>query len=567
MESPKRLTENCPPATPLNQVSPERVNQQKQWDLPQSPTGEKSSKASKHSRDSSVNDKIAQFNSLAHQGKQLERKTNDAALKRAMVGREEAESEMRRYRDEARILRRQVEEGKERERKVGERLESVMENYGRAKETHSHTQALWEKEIRRARKEGFKSQSVVVKIQEELKASRDTLRMVQGGLEQEKVRSVKREQEAFAAKQQLAEVQEKLTRLQEKIKLVEQERDAFKTIAKNEEIARIAAEGQIPLPQSTKDELSLPNKDRKSIDPVIVSSSGAGQEELDELRLKLEWEIQRANRALDQVEFLEMESTLHKCEPKSNKRKSIDTQDQDDSTRQAKAPRTSTVFIASEGIFKSVPEESSSEPAENMSSEDNMANEQSSQNSSEHQREVTPSHDPPSTAQVSDVNTSLLSAFDEAASPKSSRSLQSPINLPEDDASSENLNASTSTTIHYPQSENDHHHRHHEQTFHTVSTTTRIPLADPSEDQAHDTTPKTPTSSTLPNNANDPALASTVSREEALAMIRERRGRARSLANGTMTPRKQMVEGGNRRDISAPAGGATPARGRSQIRF
>lgn len=130
MDSPNILKENCPPDTPLYQVSPERVNQQKQWDLPQSPTAtEKGSKSSKHSRDSSVNDKIAQFNSLAYQGKQLERKTNDAALKRAVVGREEAESEMRRYRDEARILRRQVEEGKERERKVGERLESVMVCY------------------------------------------------------------------------------------------------------------------------------------------------------------------------------------------------------------------------------------------------------------------------------------------------------------------------------------------------------------------------------------------------------------------------------------------------------
>ncbi|KAJ8068663.1 hypothetical protein OCU04_002365 [Sclerotinia nivalis] len=565
MDSPKKLTENCPPGTPLHQVSPERVNQQRQWDLPTSPTGENGSKASKHSRDSSVNDKIAQFNSLAYQGKQLERKTNDAALKRAMVGREEAESEMRRYRDEARILRRQVEEGKERERKVGERLESVMENYGRAKETHSHTQALWEKEIRKVRKEGFKSQSVVVKIQEELKASRDTLRMVQGGLEQERSRSVKREQEAFAAKHQLATVQEELIRLQEKIKLVEQERDAFKMIAKNEEIARIAAEGRIPLPQSTKDEFTSPKKIRGSIDPLTVSPSGAGQEELDELRLKLEWEIQRANRALDQVEFLEMESSIHVCEPKSNKRKSTDTQElNDDPTRQAKAART--VFIPSEGIFKSVPEESSSRSMENSNSETNMHFQQPSNHSTNSQREVTPSHDPPTAALISDSNTSLLSIFDEVASPKTCRSLQSPINIPEVEAEdTEDLNNSTSTTIHHPQAHHDHHH-YHEPTFHTISTTTRVPLADPSEDQTFPMTPSTPTTSTLPNNTNDPALNPTMSREEALAMIRERRGRARSLANGTMTPKKQMVEGGMRRDISAPASSVTPARGRSHGR-
>lgn len=61
--------------------------------------------------------------------KQLERSTADAALRRAMLGREEAETEMRRYREEARTLRSVVEEGRERERKVGERLETVMVSF------------------------------------------------------------------------------------------------------------------------------------------------------------------------------------------------------------------------------------------------------------------------------------------------------------------------------------------------------------------------------------------------------------------------------------------------------
>lgn len=110
------------PGTPLYQVSPERVNQQR----PQSVYDESPNGLSRHSRESSVHDKVAVFNSLAYQGKQLERKTNDAALKRAMLGREEAESEMRRYREDVRALKRQVEEGQGRERKVMERLESVM---------------------------------------------------------------------------------------------------------------------------------------------------------------------------------------------------------------------------------------------------------------------------------------------------------------------------------------------------------------------------------------------------------------------------------------------------------
>jgi hypothetical protein len=77
-------------------------------------------------RDSSVHEKINQFNTLAMHSKTLERKTADAALKRAMLGREEAEAEARRYREEVISLRKEIEEGKKNERKVGERLEAVM---------------------------------------------------------------------------------------------------------------------------------------------------------------------------------------------------------------------------------------------------------------------------------------------------------------------------------------------------------------------------------------------------------------------------------------------------------
>lgn len=131
------------PGTPLFPASPERVNQQRSSVFDESPGRDR------HERESSVHEKVAAFNSLAFQGKQLERKTNDAALKRAMLGREEAESEMRRYREETRSLRKQVEEGKERERRVGERLESVMVRsnhvYGKKKANQSIGE-LWSRE-------------------------------------------------------------------------------------------------------------------------------------------------------------------------------------------------------------------------------------------------------------------------------------------------------------------------------------------------------------------------------------------------------------------------------------
>jgi hypothetical protein len=108
------------PGAPLFQATPERVNQQRKEQFNQSPSN------GRHSRDSSVFEKVAKFDSLAQQSKALERKANDAALKRAMLGREEAESDMRRYREEVNALKQLLEEGRERERKVGERLETVM---------------------------------------------------------------------------------------------------------------------------------------------------------------------------------------------------------------------------------------------------------------------------------------------------------------------------------------------------------------------------------------------------------------------------------------------------------
>lgn len=70
-------------------VSPERTNQQR----------------SQHSRESSISDQINKFNSMATITRNAERGVNDAALKRAMMAREEAQSEVRKYRNENESLR------------------------------------------------------------------------------------------------------------------------------------------------------------------------------------------------------------------------------------------------------------------------------------------------------------------------------------------------------------------------------------------------------------------------------------------------------------------------------
>ena len=54
------------------------------------------------------------------------RKRHEAELRRAQIAREEAESDVRRLRDEVRRVKTEREEGREREKKVVKRLDVVM---------------------------------------------------------------------------------------------------------------------------------------------------------------------------------------------------------------------------------------------------------------------------------------------------------------------------------------------------------------------------------------------------------------------------------------------------------
>ncbi|KAL5593963.1 hypothetical protein BROUX41_001015 [Berkeleyomyces rouxiae] len=339
-QPPSSLRKSPGPTTGLRQASPSRVNR----DMPNPTRSE--------FHESAVSDKISQFNSLSNTARvQIERRHNthsgdrnkdDAALRRAAVAREEIEAEMRKYRDEARNLRRKLDDGQQRERKVAERLDTLMDNHGRAKETYAHTQELWEKEIRRTRKEAFKAQSTTVKLQEELKHARDSLAITQRSLEHEKERSKTRENEAFAARYQMVDLEEQLDAALAKIKVVEQERDSFKTLAKKEEVARIAAEGMLPLPPSTPgDEFATPRKElaseripeklcekpkhknteklkrfpegRVSISTMDIVSSEASEMEIEELSRQMAWEKQRADRAQELLDFMQMECQLRCC--------------------------------------------------------------------------------------------------------------------------------------------------------------------------------------------------------------------------------------------------------------
>ncbi|KAF2085382.1 hypothetical protein K490DRAFT_67798 [Saccharata proteae CBS 121410] len=561
------------PGTPLFSLSPERVNGIRppyNGSNPASPTqsGTLGSPLafikSSHSRsnsDANVHGMVARFNSLEiRDHKELHRR-DEVAIKRAEMAREmaeldakkareeraEMEKDARKIKEEARRYKKEIEEGRERERRAAKRLEVMSEELHRNKETHNHAQSLYEKEIRKSRKEAFKSSSALVKLQEELKATRNSLRITQSGLESEKLKLSRREQEAFTAQYQLVGVQEELQKQVEKNKVMEAERDALKTSLKEEEVARIAAEGRIALPVSHPDEDDEFASPRRS-PTKMHRMDGSDKEneimmpkrhtELKSLHEDLDRERRRRERAEDTIEFMKMECQFQCCSCRVAEHQgdryiyddSFEAEierikaalptitppaSEDEMTTTAKVPaipidrpvtppmspqgdvpeEPTITFSPTSGTFKAIP-------------------------SPERVRE-------PETAEAS-IDSIMEDVVPAEPSP-------APESIPEAGAEAEEEHSPSSPAPEHPFAPHTPLHRE----IRTITTTTTIPIA---------FSPAAP--ATVQHIQKDLPF----DREAALAQIRMRRGRARSLAENRMTPRKQMIEGANgRRDVSAPA--------------
>ncbi|CAI4217164.1 unnamed protein product [Parascedosporium putredinis] len=486
-------------------------------------------------------------------GKQLERKTADAALTRALLGREEAESDARRSRDEVKSLKRTLDESRDREKKVSERMEQVMDQYVRLKEMHQHTQSIWEKEIRRQRKEYFKAHSVGVRHAEELKLAKESLRSAESSLVKEKERSRAREQEAFKARYQIVGVQEQLDQALEKIKVVEQERDAFKTLAKNEE--------------DEDDEFASPRK-RPRLSVADVVSSAASEQEIEDLAMKLSWEKQRADRAQEKIDFLVAECELRCCPcAKSAERTGmlsprrihvaapveiLDSADlailrQRSTTPDEDVPELPPLGL-SRAAEKQVEEQTEEEQAAEQEAEEADAYTEPPTPVEAHPNPPkyarTPSVDPPSFALLAQERTSLLSLLNaphEETDEDETEDMPTIPTMPDEQANRDGgddaIYENSSATL---RAEDDGEELAASAAAASAAFTRHVRSRSRAEDPSFD--------------ALNPALTPTMTREQALAQIRERRGRARSAAQGAVTPRRQMVKGVDRRDMSAPTG-------------
>ncbi|KAK2747794.1 hypothetical protein FQN57_001824 [Myotisia sp. PD_48] len=216
MESP---TKKFPlHGTPLHPISPRRFNQQN-MNVSSPNTSEPSSPNKADRLCSGVQSRVAFLNRLASPSPAPaatlpQTITTTAALQRAILGREEAE-------DALQITLNNLSEAKSRERRVSERLESLLEELHSMKERQLQERALFEKEIRKARKEAFRASSAIVKVQEELKSSRGEIKNLKDEVNAERDAREKATQEAFERAYALAGLTEELEVLKEQVKVNE----------------------------------------------------------------------------------------------------------------------------------------------------------------------------------------------------------------------------------------------------------------------------------------------------------------------------------------------------------
>ncbi|RYN43972.1 hypothetical protein AA0113_g4262 [Alternaria arborescens] len=473
------------------------------------------------------------------------------------------------------------------------------------------------KDFMEANNEKLRTSAMIPQLQSKMQGLQRSLQRAESDVKFKTDEAAKYKNDVYNLQLEIETVSNRLNEevqtLREKLGLVEGERDALKTSLKEEEVLRIAAEGQIPLPSADAeetDEFASPvrsprkprNLSREDDDKENVSPK-KNAIDLRFVQQELAAERRARERAEEQIDFMKMECQFQCCScriaensgkqyihdnsledemqrikvslpistpPPSNhgdevmedvaiKQESVEnerpiTPPEDVAVKtEAEEPETVVAFSPDTGTFRSVPSPMKSRPSTDLATP----------------AEPSPTMEmidaPPSVAHMrnSVIPTEVSLPQSRPASrvdfvlPARRESKAVDISIHEDAVDdSEDEDMSPPTPDREPTGPATPY------LTRTITTTTTIPLhfspATPAFKPGRG--PMTPsTVAHAAANTQTPVLGELslnklgIDREAALAAIRERRGRARSMAAGHGTPMKQMVEGAkDRRDISAP---------------
>lgn len=452
--------------------------------------------------------------------------------------------------------------------------------------------------MRKARKEAFKSASVVLKLQETLRDTQKRLQVSKIDHATDVQKADRFEQEATDAKCALMAMQQDLGKLQEQFRVLEQEKEALKTSLKEEEVARIAAEGQIALPAAQEDDDDLLNTPRKSLSPRKLQRMLSDDKEnvgivtkkmveSKKMQQELDAEKQKREAAEEMVEFMRMECAFKCCGCTSTAKHGREMRVSMDeilasSIQKMKSDIASIltppasekdddemeVEIASTepDIVHTAPS-SDAEEAQNKTTDDATMAEPHDIALPEGDHSMTVLADEPSETASKEISPMLPASTTHNDHTLDQELVQDNVDaaIEEEVDGNEHLQEVSRPAVTVPlkdsppstpnrKQQDDEQHQH---SVRTITTTTRIPMhftpvSKPSLSASwgqHSQPSQVDGSADCAVDDAPPALP--FDREAALAAIAYRRGRAKSIADGTYTPRKQMVDL-QRRDISAP---------------
>jgi hypothetical protein len=458
-------------------------------------------------------------------------------------------------------------------------------------------------------KENLKVTSMVPNYQSQIQGLKRDLQRAESDKKFKSEEAAKYQNQVYNLQVQVesnaAQLGQEIQTLKDKLMLMESERDALKLSLKEEEVMRIASEGQIPLPTAGADEkdhefgtpLRSPRKqhnfprgddDKENVSPkkCAVDLKFIQQELATERRLR--------ERAQDQIEFMKMECQFQCCSCRI-------------AENQGKTYiHDNTHAAAMQRIKMSVP---TITPPSSVHEGDSMDGVVIKQEVFDDERPLTPPAD------TIDVN--IVPAVEFSPSTGTFRAVSSPIKAPavSESCVSKPVEPEVSSVTHQAAEASIRKPEVYSMAKPTVVEEEKVSRRGAKENRAaviniHEdvfeeddedepqspaqepSTPATPfhyqlrtTTTTIPlhfspatpafkpgrgpmtpstiahaaEDARTPILSELslniqpVDREAALEAIRQRRGRTRSMAAGHGTPLKQMVEGAkDRRDISAP---------------
>ena len=342
------------PTTPLQQLSPDRINQQRIHASPSLPNQLSNSDLKLPPQAIDVQSKVAFLNGLNQAGSPSRQQgsSTHSALQRSLLGREEAENALR-------VSNAQLAEAEVRQRKIGERLEGLMEELQTVKERQVHERQVFEKEVRKARKDAFRAGSALVKLQEDLKEARAEAKTLRGEAQHERFEKEKSKQESFERAYTLAGLLEEVEVMREKTRAMEAARQAdileqqSRTLQREEDDQLMAGKRQQQEEEYEAKLSEARNKreiqeeietapirqnrfERLSVEPLVEAtitlttglqvvqfeqsdhsflqdSAEDIRERLLDVDAELQWEKKLRTRAEETIHFLQMECQFNMC--------------------------------------------------------------------------------------------------------------------------------------------------------------------------------------------------------------------------------------------------------------